>query len=259
VFSKISQETPLSDETDFEEAVEATTVAVNEAIRRGGYGVYARVFGRGLRLPERALGEEGGMTMETASALGYDAEISRGIYLRQLARKAFIEVDAKEMWKRALFRRNREEKKYEPGDRVYFWGPGVDNDPLRRWRGPAVVVMSKDPGSIWCSYRGGVIKVSSPNLRSETPEERAALDLPRNSAADQSSTTTSQDLRGKIPFLDLTKEPPPPVGNLEEQEAVANKILAPSSVQAPPPTPAAWPEEQGTVRRDGLTKKTREI
>ena len=48
MFSKISQETPLSDETDFEEAVEATTVAVNEAIRRGRYGVYARVFGRGL-------------------------------------------------------------------------------------------------------------------------------------------------------------------------------------------------------------------
>ena len=106
VFYKVCEERPLATQEDFEEAIDATTVACNEAVRSSGYSVYSRLFGRGFRLPEGAAGDVEPVSLEAASAMGIEAEVTRGVYFRQLARKAFIEIDARRRWQRAFHRRS---------------------------------------------------------------------------------------------------------------------------------------------------------
>ena len=75
-----------------------------------------------------------------------------------------MEAGTSARWKRVLHRRSQPQRQGEEGDRIYYWGPGPDNDRVLRWRGPCQVIMVKMPGSIWASYRGGVVKVSPPNV-----------------------------------------------------------------------------------------------
>ena len=172
VFCRLCDERSLGSEDDFEEAVDAATVACNEAVRISGYSVYSRLFGRPFRLPEGAAGEDSPISLEAAAALGKEAEVTKGVFFRQLARKAFIEVDARRRWQRAFHRRSPTlQDLLREGDRIYFWGPGLDKDPQVRWRGPCLVLQVKMPGTVWCSYRGALIKTSPENTRRETPEE----------------------------------------------------------------------------------------
>ena len=208
VHEKVRQEVPLENDDDEEEAIDATTVACNEGYRGDGYSVYSRVFGKGLRLAEGATGKDKQLSMETAGALGLEAAVAKGVFMRQVARKAWVEADASARWKRVLHRTSQPQRQVEEGDRIYYWGPGPDNDSILRWRGPCQVIMVKMPGSIWASYRGGVVKVSPPNVRLETPEELASTDLSEGTVPDL--RRTAQDLRGKMKLLDLTSLEPPP-------------------------------------------------
>ena len=92
---------------------------------------------------------------------------------------------------------------------MFFGGPGTSEEPDVRWRGPCVVVARKSNGSIWCSYRGGLVKASAANLRLETPAERVAADLPANARRDAPPV---EDVRGKRPCIDLSGQEPPPDG-----------------------------------------------
>ena len=214
-FHRTIKERPLTTSEDFDEVVDAVNVACNECVRRSGYSVYARVFGRSFRLPEGSLGEDDNMTMETASRVQLgDPAVSRNIFLRQTARKARIEADANQRWKRAFHRKRVPEREISSGQRVYFWGPAADHDQEMMWRGPALVVAVQSPKSVWIQYRGGLLKASAENLRAESPEEAEAQNVPE--AAKEEINSESNTLRGKRPYRDISDVRPPDSTNLEE-------------------------------------------
>ena len=81
---------------DIEEIIEATNVAVNER------GAYTRVFGRSIRLPE-GTADHDDVSIETISRYqAKDGALSRSIQYRMAARQAYVEVDMKVRWERAM-------------------------------------------------------------------------------------------------------------------------------------------------------------
>ncbi|CAE8632209.1 unnamed protein product [Polarella glacialis] len=233
VFSKVCQSHPLYTQRDFEEILDSTSVACNEACRHGGYSTYSRVFGKAYRLPEGSVGEEVVISMETADSMrDSESEIAKGVLKRQGARKAYLEVDAHRRWKRAVNRRTPSSQDIQCGAKVYFWDPSSEDNKFK-WRGPAMVIALASPRSIWVQFLGGLLKVSSENLRLQTKEESAAKDLP-SEAADPNADRV--DLRGKRPFVDLPSVPKPPEENFEGFQPVVMPEAArgnPGTVEDP--------------------------
>ena len=107
--------------------------------------------------------------------LSPDSEVARAIEMRRTAMASYIEAECAEKWRRALNRRTRPERDtYDPGDRVYFWRAEKGKVPDQSWHGPARVIQSEPPSTVWCSFQGGLWKCSPEQRRPWTAEEKLA-------------------------------------------------------------------------------------
>jgi len=122
-----------------------------------------------------------------------------------------------------------------------------------RWRGPCLVLQVKMPGTVWCSYRGALIKTSPENTRRETPEERLAEDLPEEARTPGSRPAPS--LRGSRTFFDNTGTPAPPPGEAEVPASLGGQSRGPGRERGEGsaqrgPAEQEEPVEPAAARRD---------
>ena len=107
---------------------------------------------------------EGGsdFAVQSLAAAG-DVNVSQAMEIRKAASIAFHEIDSAQVVRAAATHGPRPHYNYETGQAVYFWRRGTD--PARRpaiyfWHGPARVVATQLPTTVWLSYNHHLVKAS---------------------------------------------------------------------------------------------------
>ena len=107
-----------------------------------------------------------------------DLQVQHSVKLRKQAAIAFHEADADQSLRNALHGGDRKLHSYQVGDLVYFWRKGMarpKKDSPAFWHGPARVILTNLPNTVWVSHQGHVVKASPEHLRPATPDEEFTL------------------------------------------------------------------------------------
>lgn len=160
------------------EAVDVVNMTVNRLSNKSGYSPIQRMLGYTPRLPGGLLG--GGFNDESTASkfkMG-DQQIQRSVQLRKAAAIAYHEADCDQSLRNALYAGSRKVVDYEVGQVVYFWRKGAERqkkDNYSYWNGPAKVILTNPPNSIWLTFQGKIVKASPEHLRPATEEEHFTL------------------------------------------------------------------------------------
>ncbi len=143
--------------------------------------------------------------------------------MRKAASLAFHEADCSLALRRAIESGPRPFRNYEIGETVYFWRIGMG--PTRKpapayWHGPAKVVMTSPPTTVWVSYQGTLVKASPERLRKASEEEMTTLSGWIDALAETRQAFEQEPKRG---FLDLSNDPLPDEMLQRQEEGQENE------------------------------------
>ena len=168
ILAKTLHQVGCDDWTTWEEAVAQVNMTINRLLNRSGYSPAQRVFGYNPRLPGGLLS---GGANDSGTASRYqvgDVQVQRSMELRCAAAQAFHQADCNQALRNALHHGPRRQVDFEPGQTVYFWRKGVKRyfkNNVSFWHGPAKVVITNPPSTIWLTYQGHLVKASPEHLR----------------------------------------------------------------------------------------------
>ncbi len=174
MFYKTIDQTCCNNWEDWWQTIDLVCSMKNRLLSRGGYSPAQRVFGYQQRIPGGLMsGGEGDFAVQSLQQSG-DPQVSRSMEIRKLAAQAFHEVDCQQAIRAAATHGPRPHYAYETGQAVYFWRRGTDA--ARRsasafWHGPARVVATQLPTTVWLSYNHHLVKAAPEKLRPASEEE----------------------------------------------------------------------------------------
>ena len=189
--------------------VDTTVMMKNRLANRGGYSPAQRVLGYLPRLPGGLLTSEGDDLEATRPDSAGDRSIQDAMAMRKAAAEAFFQADCDQALKNALAAGPRPQREYVVGQMVYFYRVGHSKAGRRvpdLWNGPARVIMTDLPGTLWLSYQGGVIKASPERVRPASPEELLTVSGWLEGLSQVRRDFEQEPRRG---YMDLTKDPVP--------------------------------------------------
>ena len=177
MFYKTIEQTNCSTWDEWYQTLDLVVSMKNRLLSRGKFSPAQRVFGYQQRIPG-GLMSEGGADLAVQSRQAGDQQVARAMEIRELAAQAFHEVDCQQAIRAAATHGPRPHYAYETGQAVYFWRRGTD--PARRsansfWHGPARVVATQLPTTVWLSYNHHLVKASPEKLRPASEEEFFSL------------------------------------------------------------------------------------
>ena len=109
------------------------------------------------------------------------------------------ETECDDALRRAIASGPRPFQNFEAGENGYF------GELDAYWHGPARVVMTDPPTTLWLSYQGTLVKASPERVRRSSEEEQLTL-----TGWIDDLVQTRLDAEPKRGFLDLSAEPLPP-------------------------------------------------
>ena len=178
VLAKTLHEVTCEDWETWSEVVMTVNATINRLSNRSGFSPCQRVFGFNPRLPG-GLMTGGGNDHSTISRYQMgDAAVQNSMRIRQAAAQAFHKSDCQQSLRNALQHGPRRRIDYEVGQIVYFWRKGMQRalkDNSSFWRGPAKVILTSPPNSVWLAFQGYVVKAAPEHLRVASMEERMTL------------------------------------------------------------------------------------
>ena len=207
---KVMEQQPCDNLNDFQEMIDITCCMKNRLISRGGFSPAQRVFGYNQRIPGMA-SSDGSESLATTSRVNAgDQAVHRAMLIRKFAAQAFFESDCEQALRAAATHGPRPHHDYQTGQLVFFWRKGMDASkrPLASyWHGPARVVQTNLPTTVWVAYNGHLVKAAPEKLRPAAEEEEMSLSGWLKGISHVKEQLQRDDLRG---FIDLTKEPEQP-------------------------------------------------
>ena len=209
VLSKAMEQYDCHGEEDWLELVDIVSMTMNRLVNKSGYSPIQRVLGYTPRIPG-GLFSGGANDLPILNRLqGGDLQVQKAQEMRLAAAKAFYDADAKQCLRNAVHAGYRPQREFEAGQLVYFWRKGADHAKKDRpfyWRGPARVILTAPPSSIWLSYRGTIVKAAPEHLRHANTEEQFTLS---QWIDDIVKTREEVDQTPNKGYIDLSDEPFP--------------------------------------------------
>ncbi|CAE7232206.1 RE1 [Symbiodinium sp. CCMP2456] len=209
MLEKVMQDYNCSSVSDWQELVDTTSMMKNRLASRGGFSPVQRVLGYLPRLPGGLL--SGGQDDAEAGKepiLG-DGGLQRAMTIRKLAAKAFFEVDCDQALRNVLAGGPRPQFDYAVGQMIYFYRLGHSKKgdrPHQRWHGPARVIMTDLPSTLWLSYQGNLVKASPERVRPGSEEEQLTISGWLDGLTQAKKEFEKEPKKG---YIDLTKDPVP--------------------------------------------------
>eukprot|EP00435_Cladocopium_sp_Y103_P057336 s1146_g19.t1 len=205
VFSRALEHHTCTDDEEWRNLVDITMMTCNRLMNKSGFSPIQRVLGYTPRVPGGLF--TGGLDLATAGKIaGGDLAIQKSQAMRLAAARAFHEADCSQALRNALHAGPRPQREFEPGQLVYFWRKGAERalkDKPIFWRGPARVILTAMPTSVWLTYRGYVIKAAPEHLRHANEEEHLSLS---EWIDDITKTKEEIEQKPRRGYIDLTAE-----------------------------------------------------
>ena len=206
--------------SEWRELVDVTCMTKNRLLMRGGFSPIQRVIGYSPKLPGGIM-SDGAKDLPTVDKLRIgDEGVRRSMEMRKAAAKAFIESDCEQALRSASLAGPRPSLEYEVGQTVYFWRRGVGktkHPSPAYWHGPATVVMTHLPSTVWCAYQGYVVKGAPERLRLASEEELLSVTGWLEGITEAKKFFEKPMVRG---FIDIKDEPMPPTedGDTDDEQ-----------------------------------------
>ena len=209
MLSKAMERHVCKDHREWEELVDVVVFQKNRLLMRNGFSPIQRVIGFTPKIPGGLLsGDASNRSFPDKVRLG-DEGVVRAMKMRKAASIAFHQTECEDALRRAISSGPRPFQNFEVGEVVYFWrvGQGSTRKPAPTyWHGPARVVMTDPPSTLWLSYQGTLVKASPERVRRTAEEEQLTL---TGWIDDLAQTRDRLDQEPKRGFLDLSEDPLP--------------------------------------------------
>ncbi len=202
---------------EWEEAVDVVTATVNRLANKSGFSPVQRMLGYSPRIPGTLLSGGHNDHSTTSRYLAGDQQVQRSMKLREAAAVAYHKADCDQALKNALHAGPRAWHHYEVGQTVYYWKKGMERakkDHPAFWHGPAKVILTNLPTTVWVAHRGRIIKASPEHLRPATDEEKFVLTEWIQDIVETKNQLRDTDFKGYI----VLDEKPHPTQDEEEAE-----------------------------------------
>ena len=175
-----------------------------------------------------------------------DAQVQKANRMRLAASKAYHEADCDQALQAALHAGPRVRREFEAGQMVYFWRKGTDQNEPKYWRGPARVILSSPPTTVWITFKGQVIKAAPEQLRHASLKEKFTLTGWIDDIAKTRHELEQKPTRG---YIDLTLEEHPKDDDDRDYDLIAEDEQAPHH-RLRRKTTLKEITEQKTIKRD---------
>ena len=222
VLSRTMMNYACRSEEEWEQLVDIANMTCNRLMNKSGYSPIQRVLGYTPRIPGGLL-TGGANDLATQSRSGGDVQVQRAHEMRLAASKAFHDADCSQALINALHAGHRPRLDYEVGQVVYFWRKGMEgarkNSP-DYWRGPARVILTSPPSTVWLNFQGYVVKAAPEHLRLASEEEHFGLS---DWMEELSQTREELERQPRKGYLDLTDQPFPTTEPEEVPEAIRDQ------------------------------------
>jgi hypothetical protein len=207
MFYKTMEQVTSRDWPTWYQTIDLVCFTKNRLLSRGGFSPGPRVFGYQQRNPD-----ESDLAVQSLAAIG-DTNVAKAMEIRKAASIAFHETDCQQAVRAAATHRPRPHYSHEMGKAVYFWRRGADaarKPATYFWHGPARVVATQLPSTVWLPYNHHLVKAAPPEkVRPASgvfsPSPNALMGFPM-------LRSYLRQIKGAI---DLSKDqdvPPPPAG-----------------------------------------------
>eukprot|EP00435_Cladocopium_sp_Y103_P011110 s283_g2.t2 len=209
MLAKAMENHDCADMEEWEELVGIVAMQKNRLLMHNGFSPLQRVVGFNPRIPGGLLsGDADNRSFPEHVRLG-DQGVIKAMQMRKAASIAFHSTECSQALRRAIESGPRPMRSFEVGETVYFWrvGLGSTRKPAPAyWHGPAKVVMTDPPSTLWLSYQGTLVKASPERVRKSADEEMLTLSGWIDALLDTRAQLDAEPKRG---FLDITNDPIP--------------------------------------------------
>lgn len=227
MFLKAMDQYPCESEEDWEELVDTTAMMKNRLMLKSGFSPVQRVLGYATKIPGGIMSDDANNEAHNHKATIGDLGIEKAMKMRKAAALAFFETDCDEALRRAITSGPRPLEEYQVGESVYFWRKGKDKARKTSpewWHGPAKVLMTDPPSTVWVAYQGTLVKASPERLRRCSEDEAVTL---TGWIDDLLNTKQEFDKLPTKGYIELSSEPLPPdteedQGDLEYTPSMAD-------------------------------------
>lgn len=159
MFYKTMEQVTSRDWPTWYQTIDLVCFTKNRLLSRGGFSPGPRVFGYQQRNPD-----ESDLAVQSLAAIG-DTNVAKAMEIGKAASIAFHETDCQQAVRAAATHRPRPHYSHEMGKAVYFWRRGADaarKPATYFWHGPARVVATQLPYTVWLPYNHHLVKAAPP-------------------------------------------------------------------------------------------------
>ena len=220
ILSKTLMEVTCTTWEEWHEAVDVTTATINRLANKSGFSPVQRMLGYSPRIPGTNL--SGGFN-DHATASRYqagDLQVQRSADLRQAAAIAYHKADCDQALRNALHAGHRKWHHYEVGQTVYYWKKGMQRakkDNPSFWHGPAKVILTNLPNTVWVAHRNHIVKASPEHLRPAVDEEKFVITDWIQDLVETKKKLQEKDFKG---YIVLDEKPPEDDQAIEDDEEI---------------------------------------
>eukprot|EP00434_Breviolum_minutum_P042887 symbB.v1.2.038193.t1/scaffold5827.1/size23306/2 len=206
MLQKFDHENSITTDIDFSTALDHCCAAKNSLARHRGYTPEILVLGKSRHLPATNSSDQPDAAQylaasDTPEGVSFRQQLAK----RELARRAFVEMDNHDRLRRATLRKHCPHRgQHQSGVRVMFWKPGQGEN-LGKWVGPAQVIVQESNTVVWLSHVSRVYRVPPEHVRLLS-EREAQQYLEAEFHQDQKLPEISKS--GIFQYEDLTGEEP---------------------------------------------------
>lgn len=213
ILEKMDVEQPIDSYEQLEIALAVATHTKNQWSRYRGYPPEMLVFGKMARVPGSVVSDTSHSAhMLAVSDQAEGVRFRSELALRELARKAFCQIDNDQVCRRALNHRSRPNRgNYEKGEWIMVWrkrGEATGN-----WQGPMQVIIQEGKHVIWATMGNKLFRAAPENVRPLSAVEESSRTRPE--ATSHSHDLSIRPRHGGAQLVDLTQNGSPNLPNPE--------------------------------------------
>ena len=232
ILSKTVMQTGCTSWEEWHDIVDVVCATVNRLTNKSGFSPMQRMIGFNPRLPGSILsGGEGDHSAGSLYVTG-DTQVQRAMEIKKQAAIAYHEADCSQAIRHAIHAGPKKLYDFTAGQTVYFWRKGMNRqkkDSPAYWHGPAKVVLTDLPTTVWVVHNGYLVKACPEHLRLTTDDEKFILTdfitdiLETKKLLDEKAIRGYIILEDKPPLEDLVHHEPvegpePPVPRIDLPE-----------------------------------------
>ena len=208
----------IQDMNEVLELIDSCMMMKNRLLNKDGFSATHRVFGYTPAIPGDLFGNNSTNIVEASAMEMGDSTLQKQARMKQAAGQAFFSQECASAIQKALQSGPRRLESFVVGQKVFFWSVSVHGKvahpnsasrkpPHQFWHGPARVVITQLPSTLYLVYQGRIIKAAPEQCRACSADEEISCSELVQSLCQTKDEFAQARIKG---LHDIRDQPHPP-------------------------------------------------